>query len=260
MAAVILLLAAAGLVVMATIAYTHLPPKKMKPWLCSVLRRAAAFLPKGEAVRVAASKEEEKKKRKGVVAVAGGRAELERVFATFDKNGDGYITVAELEESLRNLGLSATREEVACMVEKLDANGDGLLDLGEFWELYNSVGGSGAAAGREEEEEEEPEGGGGGHGSGSTVRIISFERAGRDERDLKEAFDVFDSNGDGLITVEELSMVLSALGLAPGATSAARCRDMIRQVDMDGDGMVSFEEFKGMMTREGRQRISESLF
>ncbi|MQM19495.1 hypothetical protein Taro_052500 [Colocasia esculenta] len=228
MGAVIFLLATAGLltVVAAMISYNYLPSNKVKLWLCGVLRRAAPFLQE-ESVGVAVPTEV-KKKKKGVVAVARGRAELERVFATFDKNGDGYITLEELEESLQKLGLSATSEELACLVEKLDANGDGLLDLGEFWELYNSVGGATAT-----EEDEEP-------GTADGVA----EEVG--EGDLKEAFDVFDSNGDGLITVDELGKVLAALGLAPGAT-AARCREMIQKVDMDGDGMVSFEEFKRMM-------------
>jgi Ca2+-binding EF-hand superfamily protein len=65
--------------------------------------------------------------------------------------------------------------------------------------------------------------------------------------DLKEAFDVFDGNKDGLISAEELGTVLGSLGLR-GRTAAAECRDMIRLVDSDGDGMVNFEEFKRMMT------------
>uniref|UniRef100_A0A0Q3PUU5 EF-hand domain-containing protein n=1 Tax=Setaria italica TaxID=4555 RepID=A0A0Q3PUU5_SETIT len=74
-----------------------------------------------------------------------------------------------------------------------------------------------------------------------------------EERDLREAFDVFDGNKDGLISAEELGTVLGSLGMrragsGAGRPAVAECRDMIRLVDSDGDGMVSFEEFKRMMT------------
>ncbi|KAK4391602.1 putative calcium-binding protein CML28 [Sesamum angolense] len=119
---------------------------------------------------------------------SSSRIDLRGVFATFDKNNDGYITREELRESLKNIGISAGERDVADMVEKVDSNGDGLIDFDEFCELFNSISGGGDydAEGRAE--------GVGGDG------------------DLKEAFDVFDGNKDGLITVEELGLVLSSLG------------------------------------------------
>ncbi|KAG0479639.1 hypothetical protein HPP92_010497 [Vanilla planifolia] len=143
--------------------------------------------------------------------------DLRTVFATFDGDGDGYITEKELAESLRRLGLHATVSELKGMMERVDANGDGLIDLEEFGELYGSL-------------ESEVRGAG---------------EAG-EESELKDAFKVFDENGDGLITVEELSLVLRSLGMSLGER-VDTCRDMIKRVDLDGDGMVNFEEFKKMM-------------
>jgi Ca2+-binding EF-hand superfamily protein len=160
-------------------------------------------------------------------------ADLGIVFSTFDHDGDGFITARELEESLKRLGIAISAAEAAAMVARVDANSDGLIDIHEFRELYDSIpkkrkqllplsaGGDGAGEEGGEEEEE--------------------------EMDLKEAFDVFDGNKDGLISAEELGTVLGSLGLR-GRTAAAECRDMIRLVDSDGDGMVNFEEFKRMMT------------
>ncbi|KAK3040003.1 hypothetical protein RJ639_027193 [Escallonia herrerae] len=138
-------------------------------------------------------------------------AELKSVFATFDKNGDGYITKQELKESLRNIGAATTEQEVEDMVERVDANGDGLIDFDEFSELFEGVA-----------SQEEGEG------------------------DMREAFGVFDGDGDGLITVEELGLVLDSLGFKEGKR-LEDCKEMIKQVDLDGDGMVSFDEFKMMM-------------
>ncbi|XP_039054798.1 calmodulin-like protein 3 [Hibiscus syriacus] len=132
------------------------------------------------------------------------KAELKRVFATFDKNGDGFITKQELRDSLKNIRLFTTEKEVEDMVVRADANGDGLIDFDEFCILCG----------------------------------------GEDE--LKEAFDVFDKDKDGLISFEELGSVLSSLGLSEGK-KMEDCKAMIRKVDMDGDGMVNFDEFKKMM-------------
>ncbi|MCL7047440.1 hypothetical protein MKW94_028304 [Papaver nudicaule] len=154
--------------------------------------------------------------------------ELERVFATFDKNGDGFITKQELGESLNNMGLFSDEIEVGSMVAKLDVNGDGLIDIDEFCELYDSIMGKKKRDKISEEEEED---------DGDDLD---------EEEVMKEAFDVFDGDKDGLISVEELGVVLKSLGLKQGMR-VEECKEMIRKVDMDGDGMVSFDEFKLMM-------------
>jgi calcium-binding protein CML len=153
-------------------------------------------------------------------------SELRRVFQMFDKNGDGQITKKELGESLRNLGIYIPDDELDATMGKIDANGDGCVDVEEFGMLYRSIVGEGHADG---------------DGDG----------AGRDEEeDMREAFNVFDQNGDGYITVEELRSVLSSLGLKQGRT-AEDCRRMISKVDADGDGRVDFTEFKQMMRGGG---------
>jgi Ca2+-binding EF-hand superfamily protein len=155
------------------------------------------------------------------------KAELKKIFATFDKNGDGFITKQELRESLKNLRILMTEKEVEEMVVKVDANGDGLIEFDEFCMLCESMAG---------------EGGGGAEGVG--------KEGGGEEENLKEAFDVFDKDRDGLITVEELGVVLCALGLKEGK-KVEDCKEMIMKVDQDGDGMVNFDEFKSMMKGGG---------
>nr|CAB3469702.1 unnamed protein product [Digitaria exilis] len=184
-------------------------------------------------------------------ASADPEADLGIVFSTFDHDGDGFITGFELEESLRRLGIAVSADEAAAMVARVDANSDGLIDIHEFRELYDSIpkkrshhhrpsGDLGAAREVPVEGAEE--------GDGEEEEDAGEEE---DERDLRDAFDVFDGNKDGLISAEELGTVLGSLGLrraGDGRPAVAECRDMIRLVDSDGDGMVSFEEFKRMMT------------
>jgi calcium-binding protein CML len=62
--------------------------------------------------------------------------------------------------------------------------------------------------------------------------------------ELRDAFDLYDQNGDGLISTAELHQVLSRLGMK---CKVGECVKMIKNVDSDGDGSVNFEEFQKMM-------------
>jgi Ca2+-binding EF-hand superfamily protein len=64
--------------------------------------------------------------------------------------------------------------------------------------------------------------------------------------ELKEAFYVFDRNEDGFITAFELWSVLRRLRMKEGMLYED-CEEMIRVYDKDGDGRISFGEFKDMM-------------
>ncbi|XP_062208079.1 probable calcium-binding protein CML35 [Phragmites australis] len=67
------------------------------------------------------------------------------------------------------------------------------------------------------------------------------------EDELMDAFRVFDADGDGRITAEELRAVMeSILGEGEGC-SLDDCRRMIGGVDADGDGFVGFQDFARMM-------------
>ncbi|XP_074573899.1 calmodulin-like protein 6 [Curcuma longa] len=194
---------------------------KLLPWLSSLLPAAAS----PELVEKQQAAEEEEEDDDGDSSIEDdGERELERIFSTFDKDGDGFITAGELEESLRRLGLAVTAEETAAMVDRVDANGDGLIDLQEFRQLCAEMMLQGEAA------------------------------AGEDDENLREAFGVFDGNGDGLITAEELAKALTSLGMKQGAM-LDDCREMIKKVDRDGDGKVDFGEFTKMMKTKGGKKL-----
>ncbi|KAL6849764.1 hypothetical protein ACO1O0_009309 [Amphichorda felina] len=66
--------------------------------------------------------------------------------------------------------------------------------------------------------------------------------------EFREAFALFDKDGDGQITVTELGTVMKSLGLNP---SESELQDMLNEVDADGSGAIDFEEFLVMMARKG---------
>ncbi|MFF8845876.1 EF-hand domain-containing protein [Streptomyces sp. NPDC015127] len=58
-------------------------------------------------------------------------AEHRRQFEEIDTDGDGYITAAELKESLQGNG-KVSAENVAVIVEMADTDGDRRIDLDEY--------------------------------------------------------------------------------------------------------------------------------
>ncbi|KAL4348387.1 hypothetical protein GQ457_17G014480 [Hibiscus cannabinus] len=135
--------------------------------------------------------------------------ELEQVFKKFDANGDGKISSSELGSIMGSLGQQLSDEELQKMVKEVDADGDGFIDFQEFVEL-------------------------------NTKGVDSNEAL----ENLKEAFSVYDLDGNGSISAEELHQVLQSLG---DECSIAECRKMISGVDKDGNGLIDFEEFQLMM-------------
>ncbi|XP_065832651.1 calmodulin-2 [Oscarella lobularis] len=72
--------------------------------------------------------------------------------------------------------------------------------------------------------------------------------------EFKEAFSLFDKDGDGTITTKELGTVMRSLGQNP---TEAELQDMINEVDADGNGTIDFPEFLTMMARKMKETDTE---
>ena len=58
--------------------------------------------------------------------------EIREALRVFDKDGNGYISAAELSHVLTNLGEKLTDEEVDEMIRKADIDGDRQVSYKEF--------------------------------------------------------------------------------------------------------------------------------
>ncbi|XVE84295.1 hypothetical protein DITRI_Ditri17bG0001500 [Diplodiscus trichospermus] len=159
---------------------------------------------------------------------------LRRIFDIFDKNGDGIITVQEINQALGRLGLEADLSELDSTIKSFINPGNIGLTFEDFVALHQSLDQTLFGLGLEENIEGEAE-------------AVEGEAAkSQEESDLTEAFKVFDEDGDGFISAQELQVVLGKLGLSE-AKEIDKVEQMICSVDQNHDGRVDFFEFKHMM-------------
>jgi len=57
-----------------------------------------------------------------------GEEELREAFRVFDKDGNGFISAAELRHVMTNLGEKLTDDEVDEMIREADLDGDGMVN------------------------------------------------------------------------------------------------------------------------------------
>ena len=131
--------------------------------------------------------------------------EFKEAFNLFDRDKDGFITTRELGEIMKNLGQTPTEAELQDMINEVDIDGNGIIDFKEFL--------------------------------GIMVRKL---RDSDTEEELIEAFKIFDKDGNGLISSDELLHVMITLG---ENTNMEEIEDLIKEVDLDEDGMINYEEF-----------------
>ncbi|CAJ1971940.1 unnamed protein product [Sphenostylis stenocarpa] len=146
-------------------------------------------------------------------------SDLQKIFEKVDMDGDGFLSLEELNMLLEKTGFNYSIKELESLVGKKS------LDLSEFLFFYESM----LKQGNGEEE---------GGDDGDEIEKV--------ERDLVKAFKVFDLDGDGFITSQELECVLKKLGMwdeGCGKDSTT----MICSYDTNFDGKLDFQEFKDMM-------------
>ena len=138
--------------------------------------------------------------------------DLKEAFELFDEDKDGEITIDELQKIMNLHGFYPTNEELQTMIENVDSNKNGTIDYDEFLMMMNTM--------REDAE--------------------NFD----DEDEITHAFKVFDKDGDGLITAEEIRQTMIGLG---ENVSEAEVKAMVGEADINGDGFIDFSEFSNLM-------------
>ena len=122
---------------------------------------------------------------------------LQSIFNRYDIDQSGSMSVSELGEALKEMGVEPSEQELQKILSEVDQDTSGDLCLEEF------------------------------------VLIFGLSK-------LRDVFDDMDADKSGSISTRELGLAMKKLGhtLSPNAI-----KTILKKVDTDGDGVVSFHEF-----------------
>jgi len=143
--------------------------------------------------------------------------ELRETFQLIDKDGDGLISLDELSCVLRSTGQLYSEQQLLTMINEADRDGDGRIDFDEFVCLTDNQ-----------------------------SQLIC-----RTDQELLLAFQLFDQDGNGYISGEELRDVMASLG---EKLTEEELEAMMSEADTDNNGLIDFNEFKTMFS-ESQQTI-----
>ncbi|KAJ2449340.1 hypothetical protein EV183_004949 [Coemansia sp. RSA 2336] len=212
--------------------------------------------------------------------------ELREAFELFDKNGDGTISATELSQVMKQMNQNPTQQEINDMIGEVDEDGNGTIEFDEFVTMMTrhrnsakitdeqlqaafarvDVKNQGAIDGKQlydclkllhvnltKEGTRLVE---------QTIRLCENKidlknlrmlvvqlPSEEEEDDLVMSFKMFDKNGDGSISREELKEVMKSLG---EDLSEKEIDDMLAEADVNNDNVISFEEFRAMMSQTGK--------
>jgi calcium-dependent protein kinase len=134
--------------------------------------------------------------------------ELRNVFKEMDGNGDGKLSRKELiDYFIREMGEDEAQNEVNRIFAQVDTDNNGYVEYTEF--LKASL-------------------------DGKTRNNKGY---------LKRAFDMFDKDGSGTITIEELRKILAGGSVSSDGIWA----QIIQDVDKNGDGVIDLQEFESLL-------------
>jgi len=137
-------------------------------------------------------------------------SQLSQAFRALDANGDGKLSKDELLAQYQStMGLNQAEEEVERIMKEVDVDGNGFIDYSEFIM---------ASAKRES--------------------LLS-------KQNLENAFRLFDYDNSGKISAKEIRNILGREVISNDEV----WRDLVGQVDQNGDGEIDLREFKEMMLR-----------
>ena len=144
---------------------------------------------------------------------------INRVFSKFNTSNDGKMTMEELKKGLMKYlfkgkkSKAAAEKEATIIFNKLDKNGNGLIECEEF------------------------------------VRAGIDKKILKNKKVLKFMFDFLDKNRNGEISLEELKEVFRKEDGYDSKEDEKHLTELIKSIDTDLNGQISFEEFYNMMLK-----------
>lgn len=198
-------------------------------WIrCRAPRATTVSLQAGIVDNLRAFQSQHKMKKAALHIIAGQLSEekikvLRQTFEALDANGDGLLTSQELKDGMAKANLEHAGLDLDALMEGIDADGSGLIDYTEF------------------------------------LAATLDKKCYMQEDVCYTAFSVFDQDGDGHITLEELKKILEN-GSVDQALHGRSSEEILKAVDTNGDGSIDFEEFMAMMRGDNAEAETRASF
>jgi len=141
--------------------------------------------------------------------------ELKALFISMDENNDGTLSVQEIKEGLGRAGVSLPID-LNAMMEQIDTDGSGVIDYTEF------------------------------------IAATMDKRKYMEEEVCWRAFKFFDVDGSGMLDRHEVVRLMGVADVTDVMqvdVTQQEVDQIMLEVDINGDGLIDFEEFMVMMRR-----------
>ncbi len=155
-------------------------------------------------------------------------------FSTLDTNKDGSISLDELEAAAPGGASATSNANVQALFKAMDTNGDGSISQDEKSAFDQKV--------------QSHHHGGGGHHHGG----MGFLAQQLSQTPDSQAFAATDTNGDGSVSLSELSADPAAQGV-----SSSSMQQLFNMIDTNGDGSISPSESSSFLDQV-RQAVGQA--
>ncbi|KAJ3072601.1 Calcium-binding component of the spindle pole body (SPB) half-bridge [Podochytrium sp. JEL0797] len=156
-----------------------------------------------------AAKQKQKKKAAADIS-EDQKTEIKEAFDLFDTDKDGCLDYHELKVAMRALGFDVKKADVLKILREFDKDGQGLIEFADFAKVM-------------------------------TERILDRDPL----EEIRKAFQLFDDDGTGKISVRNLRRVAKEIG---ENLDDEELQAMIDEFDLDQDGEINEQEFVAIMT------------
>ena len=195
---------------------------------------------------------------------------MKQLFGDFDRDGDGLITMEEIRLTMMDFGKEIPKAELSAIFEKVDKNKDQRIDFVEFEALIEqletkfgklktsstaSTTGSNNKQNAFEDFDKDKDG----LVSLDEIRLHLLETGkGISEIELQDLFNKADTNGDGKIDVTEFTKLVELLRDRDYSIDPALLK-AFELFDTDRDGLVSKEEVRSTLQASGKDLSDSEL-